>query len=141
MIVVQKTLDELKEDKIRQVKQKRKQLERSVIIIKDGKEYTMNISPTSRANLQGVIQAYELGILNKEKDRIAWKFRGGNFVALSYEELLKIAKFVFMYVEQLFGVEKEKIAEIKQLQTREEVKNYVIENKWINDKFNLDEGG
>jgi hypothetical protein len=129
--------EELKERLKQQIKSIRKQKENQGIEVvgQSGKVYKFDTSLVGRSNTQGVISAYQFGLLNPKTQTIHWKFLDGSFADLTYDQLKELASFMMDYVEKLFQAERQHYEVIDALNSRNEIKNYNKNQFWPANKY------
>ena len=131
------TLDELKDRLKGEAKAVRKQKEADGIVVvgTDGTMFQFDTSLTGRANLQAVINSFQMGFLNPEADTVHWKFMDGRFYDLTYEQLKELAGFALHYVEALFKAESLHREAIEQLTSLEEAEQYDVNANWPSNEY------
>ncbi len=131
-------IDELKRRLKLQIKFFRKSKENQGIevISQSNKVYEFDTSLIGRSNTQGVISAYQLGLLDPETQTIHWKFLDNSFIDLTYDQLKELASFMMDYVEKLFQAERQHYEAIDVLNDRDEIKNYNKDQFWPSNQYN-----
>ena len=125
------TIDKMKEEKMHQVYELRKEKENNGIIVDD---FFVDTSETGRLNLSNTINAFDWGLLPQDA-QIEWKLAIGDFRKVGYNQLKIFAGYVAQYIEGLFQCEKVHDENIKNLTTIEEVESYDITQGWISNVF------
>jgi len=124
-------LDNLKVQLKQKVADLRKRKEDEGVIIQIGENsYHFETDAKTRANIIAVVNAYNLGILDKAKDKVAWKLKDNSFTELTYYELVQVGNIMLKYIESLFVAEAQHNKAIDALQSVEEAEQYDVEQGW-----------
>lgn len=116
--IVSKSVEQVKSELRQRLSQKRYDIENSRISIeKNGKEYFFETSREFRKFL-----SEQLTLLDFD-DTINYKYSSTEFVVLTKEDLLAVAKKINTYVQSIFGWEMEKLDQIRNAITVEDLKN------------------
>ena len=120
---------------LKTVHQKRKELEGQGLILQTSKgNFIADTTYVGRANLQGVILAFEAGLLDKNSSKVHWKFENG-FLSLNYGQLKEIGAYILDYVEKLFQAEAQHSAAIQALSSMQDVMNYDLAQFWPSNEY------
>ena len=111
-----------------------KESEGIFITTSDGQTLPLDTSAIGRANIQGTLMSYQLGLLSQDQT-VRWKFVNGLqkepiYQGITMEQLQEMAGFVVDYVEKLFQAEAQHQEAIQQLQTIQEIETYDLNQFW-----------
>jgi len=122
-----------KERVVQQVKEFRKALEESGILVNGHPQ------PLSSDDVSKIIgTTVSLQLYGTSTTKINWRFQDGYFASMTQDAFSTMGKFAFQYIEELFAVEKQHVLNIRKLDDSVDPTTYDYTVDWPDNTITID---